>query len=83
LTIAYGVRYNTKQRQQQLNYRFLIFLHNIEGDHCGMVASQCKEPDTNQGPAIVRTPNGLGILEWEKGLREYAKQSERLSQQRR
>jgi hypothetical protein len=46
-----------------------------------MVASQCKEPDTNQGPAVVRTPNGLGIQEWEKGLREYAKQAERLSQQ--
>jgi len=47
-----------------------------------MVSSGCKEPDTNLGPAIVRTPNGLGIKEWEQGLDAYAKQAEKLAASR-
>jgi hypothetical protein len=49
------------------------------GDHCGMVSAACREPDTNLGPATVRTPNGLGVSEWEEGLRVYAKQMELLA----
>ena len=49
------------------------------GDHCGMVASGCKEPDTKQGPATVRTPHGLGVKEWEQGLKLYAEQAEKLA----
>ena len=46
---------------------------------CGMVANGCREPDTKQGPATVRTPYGLGVKEWEQGLQAYAKQAEKLA----
>ena len=39
-----------------------------------MVARACREPDSGVGPAILRTPNGLGTKEWELGLQAYAKQ---------
>jgi magnesium-dependent phosphatase 1 len=64
-----GIRYD----------RMLFFDDCIWGDHCGMVSAGCRESDTNQGPATVRTPNGLGIREWEKGLEEYAKQAAMLA----
>ena len=44
-----------------------------------MVSSGCKEPDTRTGPAVVRTPNGLGVREWEKGLQVYAQQAEKMA----
>lgn len=63
-----GVRYD----------RMLFFDDCNWGDHCGMVAQNCREPDTGMGPAVVRTPAGLRIPEWEQGLHNYAKQWEAL-----
>lgn len=64
-----GIRYD----------RQLFFDDCNWGDHCGMVASGCQEPDTRQGPATVRTPYGLGVKEWEQGLQVYAQQAEKLA----
>jgi magnesium-dependent phosphatase 1 len=66
---ATGIRYD----------RMLFFDDCNWGDHCGMVAAACREEDTNQGPAVVRTPNGLGLKEWQKGLKAYAEQAARLA----
>lgn len=44
-----------------------------------MVAEGCKEVDTGVGPATVRTPIGLGVKEWNKGLQVYAEQAKKLS----
>jgi magnesium-dependent phosphatase 1 len=46
------------------------------GDHCGMVQAACREPLTNMGPAVVRTPNGLTVAKWQEGLVAYATQAE-------
>ena len=66
---ATGVRYD----------QMLFFDDCNWGDHCGMVAAACRETDTNQGPATVRTPYGLGIKEWEQGLQVYHTQAEKLA----
>ena len=42
------------------------------GDHCGKVAAACKEPN-GHGVVTVRTPRGLGVAEWQRGLEEYEK----------
>jgi magnesium-dependent phosphatase 1 len=64
------------KRETGIRYDRMLFFDDCNwGDHCGMVASQCKEPDSNQGPATVRTPNGLRVQDWEKGLEVYAKQA--------
>ena len=57
-----GIRYD----------RMLFFDDCLWGDHCGMVEQNCKEEDTNMGPATLPTPNGLGEQEWRKGLKVYA-----------
>jgi magnesium-dependent phosphatase 1 len=68
------------KRETGIRYDRMLFFDDCNwGDHCGMVASQCKEPDTNLGPAIVRTPNGLQIQDWEKGLEVYAKRAAALA----
>lgn len=56
--------------------RMLFFDDCQWGDHCGMVESSCKENDTKKGPTTIRTPYGLGVEEWEEGLRKYAKSYE-------
>jgi magnesium-dependent phosphatase 1 len=66
---ATGIRYD----------RMLFFDDCNWGDHCGMVQSGCQEPDTKQGPAVVRTPYGLRVADWEKGLEEYANQARALA----
>jgi magnesium-dependent phosphatase 1 len=64
------------KRETGIRYDRMLFFDDCNwGDHCGMVASQCKEADTNLGPAVVRTPNGLRVADWEKGLEVYAKQA--------
>jgi magnesium-dependent phosphatase 1 len=68
-----GVRYD----------RMLFFDDCNWGDHCGRVASRCREPDTRTGPAVMRTPHGLGVKEWEAGLRAYAEQAARLEAQKK
>jgi magnesium-dependent phosphatase 1 len=60
-----GIRYD----------RMLFFDDCNWDDHCGMVQAGCREPDTNTGPATVRTPDGLGVKEWEEGLKAYEKQA--------
>ena len=59
---ATGVRYD----------RMLFFDDCIWGDHCGMVAAACKEPDTGKSVVTVTTPDGLGEKEWRKGIELYA-----------
>ena len=49
------------------------------GDHCGMVQAGCREADTNQGPAVVRTPSGLTVAKWTEGLAAYEQQFEKLA----
>lgn len=61
--------------------RMLFFDDCNWGDHCGMVSAMCKEPDTGVGPATVRTPMGLGIEEWEKGLATYEAHATNLASQ--
>jgi len=60
-----GIRYD----------RMLFFDDCNWGDHCGMVAANCKEEDTGLGPATVRTPRGLGESEWRKGLQIFAEKN--------
>ena len=68
------------QRETNIRYDRMLFFDDCNwGDHCGMVSSQCREPDTNTGPATVRTPNGLRVADWEKGLAVYAKQASLVS----
>ena len=57
-----GVRYD----------RMLFFDDCQWGDHCGQVARACTE-ETGRGVVTVRTPFGLGVKEWSKGLEMYAK----------
>jgi len=66
---ATGIRYD----------RMLFFDDCNWGDHCGMVASGCREADSGMGPATVRTPAGLRVADWEKGLQIYAKQAKKLA----
>ena len=59
-----------------IRYDQMLFFDDCNwGDHCGMVASKCRELDTNQGPVTVRTPNGLQVKDWENGLELYLKQA--------
>ena len=44
-----------------------------------MVARECQESDTQQGPAIVRTPYGLSVKDWEQGLKVYAEQAKKFA----
>lgn len=62
-----------------IRYDQMLFFDDCNwGDHCGMVSAGCKEVDTGIGPATVRTPNGLGLKEWNQGLQAYADQARRL-----
>jgi magnesium-dependent phosphatase 1 len=62
------------RRITNIRYDKMLFFDDCNwGDHCGMVATNCRETDTNQGPAIWRTPNGLGVKEWHDGLATYRK----------
>lgn len=64
------------KRETGIRYDRMLFFDDCNwGDHCGLVASGCREPDTNQGPATVRTPHGLRVQDWENGLGVYAKQA--------
>lgn len=68
------------KRETNIRYDRMLFFDDCNwGDHCGMVASMCKEPDTSQGPATVRTPNGLRVQDWRKGLELYANQAAALA----
>ena len=63
-----------------IRYDHMLFFDDCNwGDHCGMVSSKCREIDTNQGPVTVRTPTGLQVNDWEKGLELYSNQAARLA----
>jgi magnesium-dependent phosphatase 1 len=63
------------KRETGIRYDRMLFFDDCNwGDHCGMVAAKCREPDTNLGPATLRTPNGLRVKDWEAGLNIYSKQ---------
>jgi|ERR1740124_26004 len=65
---ASGIRYD----------RMLFFDDCQWGDHCGMVASGCKEKDSGLGPVTVRTPQGIREDEWRLGMENYAMHSKKL-----
>mmetsp|Transcript_3206 Transcript_3206/g.9870 ORF Transcript_3206/g.9870 Transcript_3206/m.9870 type:complete len:279 (+) Transcript_3206:1442-2278(+) len=55
-----------------IEYHKMLFFDDCNwGDHCGAVESQCVEPKAGLGPAIQRTPRGLGVKEWETALMKY------------
>jgi magnesium-dependent phosphatase 1 len=65
-----------------IRYDEMLFFDDCNwGDHCGMVSSRCRETDTNLGPATVRTPNGLRVNDWEKGLEIFSMQASSLANQ--
>lgn len=51
--------------------RMLFFDDCNWGDHVGKVCGQCKE-DSGEGVVGVRTPRGLGVDEFRRGLEAYA-----------
>lgn len=62
------------KQQTGIRYDKMIFMDDCNwGDHCGMVESGCKEPDTGLGPVTLRTPSGLRVGDWEAILAKYAK----------
>jgi len=72
------------KKETGIRYDRMLFFDDCNwGDHCGMVASGCRESDSGTGPATVRTPNGLRVADWEKGLRVYVEQAEKLASSKR
>ncbi|GKY92335.1 hypothetical protein MPSEU_000204600 [Mayamaea pseudoterrestris] len=64
----------------RIRYDRMLFFDDCNwGDHCGMVQAACREPDTDTGPAVVRTPTGLSVAKWGEGLATYAKQAKQLA----
>jgi magnesium-dependent phosphatase 1 len=64
-----------------IRYDRMLFFDDCQwGDHCGMVASACREPDTGLGPVTLRTPYGLRVEEWNVGLEKYAQHIMALNQ---
>lgn len=67
------------RRETGIRYDRMLFFDDCQwGDHCGMVSTGCHENDTKTGPATIRTPNGLRVVDWEEGLRLYAQQAEKI-----
>lgn len=59
-----------------IRYDKMLFFDDCNwGDHCGMVARACVESDTQQGVVGHRTPSGLRVADWRKGLELYAKKN--------
>jgi len=53
-------------------YSDMLFFDDCNwGDHCGQVASRCKEDD-GRGVVTCRTPDGLGEAEFRKGMQAFA-----------
>ena len=66
----------------KIRYDRMLFFDDCNwGDHCGMVATGCREPDTGLGPVTVRTPTGLTEAHWVEGLQKYAAQAQQQMQQ--
>jgi magnesium-dependent phosphatase 1 len=56
--------------------KMLFFDDCLWGDHCGMVAQACKNPDTGKPVVTHRTPNGLREDDWRKGLQLFARSNQ-------
>ena len=53
-------------------YDKMLFFDDCNwGDHCGMVARGCTEDSTGKGVVGHRTPTGLRVSDWYKGLELY------------
>lgn len=64
-----------------IEYHKMLFFDDCNwGDHCAAVESQCVEPKAGLGPAIQRTPRGLGVKEWETALAKYKARHEQYFQ---
>ena len=56
-----------------VRYDKMLFFDDCNwGDHCGMVEQHCKEVDNGRGVVGCRTPAGLGVSEWKRGMEMYA-----------
>jgi len=54
-----------------ISYDRMLFFDDCNwGDHCGMVARQCREAN-GKGVVTHRTPYGLKVSDWYKGLELY------------
>ena len=52
-------------------YNEMLFFDDCNwGDHCGQVAAACKE--NGASVVTVRTPHGLGVADFRKGLAAFA-----------
>jgi len=64
-----------------IEYHKMLFFDDCTwGDHCAAVESRCVEPKAGLGPAIQRTPRGLGVKEWETALAKYKARHEQYFQ---
>ena len=60
------------RRETGVGYDRMLFFDDCNwGDHCAAVANGCRDEMTGLGPVVVRTPRGLQVAEWEKGLELY------------
>lgn len=61
------------RRKTGIRYDRMLFFDDCNwGDHCLMVAQNCKEEDNGRGPTTVRTPAGLRETEFREGMAKYA-----------
>lgn len=61
------------RRETGVAYSRMLFFDDCNwGDHCAAVERGCVCEDTGLGPVVVRTPRGLRVDDWERGLSLYA-----------
>ena len=61
------------RRETGVRYSSMLFFDDCNwGDHCGAVSRECVDDESGLGPVVVRTPKGLGVEEWMRGLELYA-----------
>ena len=54
-------------------YDQMLFFDDCNwGDHCGQVAARCREEPSGRGVVTLRTPHGLGVDEFRRGLEAFA-----------
>lgn len=64
------------RRETGVAYSDMLFFDDCNwGDHCAAVATKCIDERTGLGPVTVRTPRGLRVEEWDRGLRLFAQRS--------
>ena len=58
-----------------IRYDRMLFFDDCNwGDHCAMVEAACQENDTGKGVTTFRTPHGIGVSEWRRGMEKDAKE---------